>query len=117
VIQTTARAFGIPHEWVHVSETATDRVPNASPTAASMSTDLYCMAALDAAEQIKERLKPIAEKLPGEGPGVCVCACVCLFVCEWETSALRNCSACRCRKNYYLQVVRASVRVACAYAS
>ncbi|KAG5177145.1 putative xanthine dehydrogenase [Tribonema minus] len=65
VIQTCARAFGISDEWVHVAETATDRVPNASPTAASMSTDLYCMAALDACEQIKERLKPVAEKLPG----------------------------------------------------
>lgn len=65
VIQVAARSFGISDNLVHVSETATDRVPNASPTAASMSTDLYCMAALDACEQIKERLKPVAAKMPG----------------------------------------------------
>ncbi|CAM9569237.1 unnamed protein product, partial [Sphacelaria rigidula] len=40
---------------VHVSETATDRVANSSPSAASMSTDLYGMATLDACEQITER--------------------------------------------------------------
>ena len=65
VIQIVARAFGIPESQVHIAETATDRVANSNPTAASMSTDLYGMAALDAAEQILERLRPIAEKMPG----------------------------------------------------
>lgn len=65
VIQVVARAFGIPESQVHISETATDRVANAPPTAASMSTDLYGMAALDACEQILERLRPVAEKMPG----------------------------------------------------
>ena len=41
------------------------QVANSSPTAASMSTDLYGMATLDACEQIIERLKPIAAKMPG----------------------------------------------------
>ena len=49
---------------VHISETATDKVSNTSPTAASMSTDLYGMAALDACEQITERLKPVVAGLP-----------------------------------------------------
>ena len=53
---------------VHVSETATDRVPNSSPTGASISTDLYGMAALDACEQITERLRPVAAKLPAGAP-------------------------------------------------
>lgn len=72
VIQAAAQSFGISDTLVHVAETATDRVPNSSPTAASMSTDLYCMAALDACEQIKERLRPIAAKMPG----VCCLRCM-----------------------------------------
>ncbi|CAN0042104.1 unnamed protein product, partial [Laminaria digitata] len=53
---------------VYVAETATDKVANTSPTAASVSTDLYGMAALDACEQIMEKLKPIAAKLPPGSP-------------------------------------------------
>ena len=53
---------------MHVAETATDKVANTSPTAASVSTDLYGMAALDACEQITERLRPIAAQLPPGTP-------------------------------------------------
>lgn len=53
---------------VHISETATDRVPNSSPTGASCSTDLYGMAALDACEQIIERLGPVAAAMPPDSP-------------------------------------------------
>lgn len=38
------------------------QVPNSSPTAASASSDMYGGAVLDACEQIKARMKPIAEK-------------------------------------------------------
>lgn len=63
------RRFKTWLRWkVHVSETATDRVANSSPSAASMSTDLYGMAALDACEQITERLKPVAAGLPPGSP-------------------------------------------------
>mmetsp|Transcript_6137 Transcript_6137/g.15100 ORF Transcript_6137/g.15100 Transcript_6137/m.15100 type:complete len:571 (-) Transcript_6137:527-2239(-) len=65
VCQVAARCFGIDVASVHVSDTATDKVANASPTAASLSTDLYGMATLIACEEIKERLAPIAAKLPG----------------------------------------------------
>jgi xanthine dehydrogenase molybdopterin-binding subunit B len=41
------------------------QVPNASPTAASASSDMYGGAALDACRQISERLKPYKEKYPG----------------------------------------------------
>ncbi|CAN0411520.1 unnamed protein product [Pylaiella littoralis] len=68
VCQVVANEFGIDVEKVHISETATDRVPNSSPTAASMSTDLYGMAALDACEQITERLKPVVAGLPEGSP-------------------------------------------------
>uniref|UniRef100_A0A6S8ELY0 Xanthine dehydrogenase n=1 Tax=Aureoumbra lagunensis TaxID=44058 RepID=A0A6S8ELY0_9STRA len=61
VQQCVARAFEIPLACVHVEDTSTDKVPNASPSAASMSTDLYCMAALDACKQILERLEPFRD--------------------------------------------------------
>ena len=44
VIQIAAKCFGIPHHRVTVSDSSTDKVPNSSPTAGSMSTDLYGMA-------------------------------------------------------------------------
>jgi len=59
MIQIAARCFGISADCVTVAETSTDKVANASPTAASMSTDLYGMAVLDACEQINARLAPI----------------------------------------------------------
>lgn len=59
MIQVAVQAFGIPDTMVHVAETATNTVANASPTAASMSTDLYGMAVLDACSQILARLVPV----------------------------------------------------------
>lgn len=38
------------------------QVPNASPTAASASSDMYGAAVLDACEQIRKRMGPIASK-------------------------------------------------------
>ena len=38
------------------------QVPNASPTAASASSDMYGAAVLDACEQIKARMEPIASQ-------------------------------------------------------
>ena len=44
MVQVCARCLGIPSETVFISETSTDTVPNSSPSAASVSTDLYGMA-------------------------------------------------------------------------
>ena len=66
VCQVAAQAFGIPLEDVYVNDSSTDKVANTIPTAASMSTDLYGMATLDACRQILRRLEPIRAKL---GPG------------------------------------------------
>ena len=44
MVQVCARCLGVPPERVHISETCTNTVPNASPTAASSSSDLYGMA-------------------------------------------------------------------------
>ena len=48
MIQVAAETLGVPAQLIHVAETATDKVANSQPTAASASTDLYCMATLDA---------------------------------------------------------------------
>mmetsp|Transcript_34302 Transcript_34302/g.118206 ORF Transcript_34302/g.118206 Transcript_34302/m.118206 type:complete len:883 (+) Transcript_34302:1657-4305(+) len=63
VCQVVAQALGCSLDSVHVEETASDKVANMSPTAASASTDLYGMAALDACVQINERLKPMRDQL------------------------------------------------------
>lgn len=39
-----------------------NQVPNSSPTAASASSDMYGAAVLDACEQIKARMEPIASQ-------------------------------------------------------
>ena len=41
MVQVCARALAIPPSKIHISEMATNTVPNASTTAASVSTDLY----------------------------------------------------------------------------
>lgn len=64
VCQIVAHAFDCPLADVHIAETASDKVANSMPTAASMSCDLYGMAALDACEQILKRLVPIRKSLP-----------------------------------------------------
>ncbi|MEI8633032.1 molybdopterin-dependent oxidoreductase [Vibrio sp. PP-XX7] len=51
-----------------VSATRTDKVPNASPTAASAGTDLNGMAALDAVNTIKARLRAFAVEHYGIQP-------------------------------------------------
>jgi xanthine dehydrogenase/oxidase len=63
VCQVAAQAFGIPLSHVYIDDSSTDKVANTIPTAASMSTDLYGMATLDACRQILQRLSPIRERL------------------------------------------------------
>jgi xanthine dehydrogenase large subunit len=56
VAQIVAHTFGVDLDTVAISATRTDKVPNTSPTAASSGTDLNGMAALNAANKIKNRL-------------------------------------------------------------
>ncbi|GMH39295.1 hypothetical protein BSKO_07193 [Bryopsis sp. KO-2023] len=63
--QVAASALKVPLTSVFISETSTDKVPNASPTAASASSDLYGGAILDACQKINKRLAPFRAKLPG----------------------------------------------------
>ena len=58
-----AHELGIPVERVRVMNTATDKVPNTSATAASSGADLNGMAVKAACEELRGRLRPIAAKL------------------------------------------------------
>ncbi|XP_051208920.1 xanthine dehydrogenase [Lolium perenne] len=62
IAQVAASSLDIPLSCVFISETSTDKVPNSSPTAASASSDLYGAAVLDACQQIKARMEPIASR-------------------------------------------------------
>eukprot|EP01028_Stygiella_incarcerata_P004363 TRINITY_DN19508_c0_g1_i3.p1 TRINITY_DN19508_c0_g1~~TRINITY_DN19508_c0_g1_i3.p1 ORF type:complete len:1132 (-),score=268.21 TRINITY_DN19508_c0_g1_i3:1221-4616(-) len=59
VAQIAADVFGIPIGDVRVADTSTEKIPNNSPTAASLGSDLYGMATLMACEKIAKRLEPI----------------------------------------------------------
>ena len=56
VAQVVANAFQVDLDLVRITGTTTGKVPNTSATAASSGSDLNGMAALNAAEQIKDRL-------------------------------------------------------------
>ncbi|MCV0424915.1 MAG: xanthine dehydrogenase molybdopterin binding subunit [Roseibium sp.] len=56
VAQVVADAFQVDFERIKITKTTTEKVPNTSATAASSGTDLNGMAALNAADQLKERL-------------------------------------------------------------
>ncbi|MFV0445169.1 MAG: xanthine dehydrogenase molybdopterin binding subunit, partial [Planctomycetaceae bacterium] len=60
VAQVVADAFQVDFERIKITKTTTEKVPNTSATAASSGSDLNCMAALDAVEQIKSRLVDFA---------------------------------------------------------
>ncbi|XP_068632356.1 xanthine dehydrogenase isoform X2 [Battus philenor] len=64
MIQVASRALGIDVSKIHISETATDKVPNTSATAASAGSDLNGMAVLEACQKLMKRLQPYKEKNP-----------------------------------------------------
>jgi xanthine dehydrogenase large subunit len=57
VAQVVADAFGVGLDMIKINATTTGKVPNTSATAASSGSDLNGMAALDACNQIKARLR------------------------------------------------------------
>ena len=65
IAQIVATELDISVTDVYIADTSTDKVPNASPTAASASTDLYGAAAQDACRQLRERLRPYREACKG----------------------------------------------------
>ena len=87
VAQVCADALGISTDKVYIAETSTDKVPNASPTAASASSDLYGAATLDACRQINERLAPIKAKLGAEASKDFAAVCSAAYFARVDLSA------------------------------
>jgi len=65
VAMVVAEEFGLPLDAIQITPTATDKVPNTSPTAASSGSDLNGMAALNAASAIRARMAEQAAHLLG----------------------------------------------------
>ena len=72
VAQIVAEEFQVDLDRVKITATATDKVPNASATAASSGTDLNGAAARNAARMIKERMARVAADHFGVAPGAVV---------------------------------------------
>ncbi|KAL0211582.1 hypothetical protein RCL1_005208 [Eukaryota sp. TZLM3-RCL] len=66
VAQVAAETLGVAVENVHVTETATDKVANTSPTAASTGADLNCKAVQLACLQILQHMAPLKAKHPNK---------------------------------------------------
>ena len=64
ISQIVAHELGIPLSKVICTERSTSKVPNASPTSGSMTTDLNGPAACNACKEINKNLAPIKEKMP-----------------------------------------------------
>ncbi|XP_017779111.1 PREDICTED: xanthine dehydrogenase-like [Nicrophorus vespilloides] len=64
MIQVASRVLKIPADMIYISEVSTDKVPNSSPSAASVGSDLNGVAVKKACEEIRMRLKPIINKNP-----------------------------------------------------
>lgn len=60
MVAICAHALGVPIEAVRVMDTATDKVPNTSATAASSGSDLNGQAVRDACMVLRERLREVA---------------------------------------------------------
>ena len=68
VAQVVAEEFGIDLDRVQITATRTDKVPNASATAASSGSDLNGMAAQAAARTVKNRMIELASTETGVPP-------------------------------------------------
>jgi xanthine dehydrogenase/oxidase len=62
--QICADTLGIPVEQVFISETSTDKVINAAPTAASASSDLNGYAIYNACVELRDRIQPYRDANP-----------------------------------------------------
>ncbi|XP_070496875.1 xanthine dehydrogenase-like [Chironomus tepperi] len=62
--QIASRAFKIPIEKIHIQETSTDKIPNVSPAGASVGSDLFGKATLEACGILNERLKTYRDAMP-----------------------------------------------------
>ena len=63
MLQVAAQALGVPMSQFRAMPTATDKIPNTSPTAASSGSDLNGQAVLAACETLRARLAGVAARL------------------------------------------------------
>nr|CAG4716072.1 unnamed protein product [Naegleria fowleri] len=63
LIQCASTALGIPPELIHIKDTSSDKTPNMSATAASVSSDLYGQAVINACNVINKRLDALKKEL------------------------------------------------------
>ncbi|KAK4875653.1 hypothetical protein RN001_012075 [Aquatica leii] len=64
MVQIAAQALQIPPDNIFISETSTDKVPNAPPTVASMSSDFSGKAVQIACDKLIKRLEPFKNANP-----------------------------------------------------
>lgn len=64
ISQIVAHELGVPFHKVICTERSTAKVPNASPTSGSMTSDLNGAAAANACKEIMKNLKPLMDKMP-----------------------------------------------------
>jgi xanthine dehydrogenase/oxidase len=64
MLQITAEQLDIDLSLIRLHETATDKIPNTTPTVGSLSTDIYGPALIDACQQLNKNLAPIKHKHP-----------------------------------------------------
>ena len=65
MLQVASAALGVPVAQVRLMPTATDKIPNTSPTAASSGSDLNGQAVKAACDTLRERLAKVAARLLG----------------------------------------------------
>ncbi len=68
ILGVAMRELGLKADAIRIMATATDKIPNTSPTAASSGADLNGMAVAAACVTLRERLAPVAAKLLGTAP-------------------------------------------------
>ncbi|KAL3069241.1 hypothetical protein niasHT_034471 [Heterodera trifolii] len=66
ILQVASRCLGIDVSNIQIIDTATDKVPNASATAASVGSDVNGLAVKNACEILLKRLEPLRSELPKE---------------------------------------------------
>jgi xanthine dehydrogenase large subunit len=69
MLAVASHELGVPLERIRLMNTATDKVPNTSATAASSGSDLNGQAVKLACETLKDRLRPIAAEMMGVAAG------------------------------------------------
>jgi len=64
MVQVASRVLGVEISKIHINDTSSETVPNATPTGGSSGTDLNGKAVINACQQIAELLKPYRIKHP-----------------------------------------------------